>query len=188
MTMTTPPRPRFGEEFVAEWRRRWGGRPAHERPLTYDIAVEDEFADRRTWYGQQIDLLPEPEATEIADKLWREQHIWPCTLELATGTWLRAAGYQAAYEREWGNLTPDWTALHPDGRPAAFVEVHTDEPQQGVYGRIRRGAAWCSGSPQYPRPTCSPWQHPAATWHHRTRRPRRRSPLTCAARYCASSR
>jgi hypothetical protein len=141
MTIPPPPRARFGEEFVAEWRRRWIDRPAHERPLTYDIAADDEFAERRRWYGEQIDLLPEPAATEITEKLWRDRHIWPCTLELATGAWLRAAGFAVGYEREWDNLTPDWTAFHSGGRPAAFVEVHTDEPRQGVYGRIR---AWHS--------------------------------------------
>src|SRR2546430_6317398 len=75
----------------------------------------------------------------MTDRLWQEQHIWPCTLELATGAWLRSAGYAVAYEHKWDGLTPDWTVLGDAGRPVAFVEVHTDEPRQGVYGRVR---AW----------------------------------------------
>ncbi len=42
---------RFGPDFVAEHRRRYGKRPPEGQQLTYDIAVEDEYARGR---GQPI--------------------------------------------------------------------------------------------------------------------------------------
>ena len=129
----------FGEEFVASFRAKHGHRSLATRPLTYDIAVGDEFARRRAWYSEQLDRLPVPVARRFEKKLWQPQHIWPLTFELATGAWLRDAGHEIAYEVEFGGLTPDWTVLGPDGLPAAFVEVHTNEPRREVYGR---GGAW----------------------------------------------
>jgi hypothetical protein len=98
--MTTVRTHRFGDDFAEQRRRRWADRPVHERPLTYDIAVLDEFADRRAWYAEQLELLPEHAGNTMGRRLWKDEHIWSCTLELATGAWLRGCGYEAAYERD----------------------------------------------------------------------------------------
>jgi hypothetical protein len=49
---------RFGPDFVAAHRRRYGNRPAQQRQLTYDIAVLDEYASWRDWVDQELALLP----------------------------------------------------------------------------------------------------------------------------------
>lgn len=130
---------RFGPDFVAEHRRRYGKRPAEQRQLTYDIAVNDEYEPRRRWLDDQLALLPAPVASALARRIWLDEHFWPVTLELAAGAGLRAAGLSVSYEQEWDGLTPDWTVLSETGSPLAFVEVHTDQPPARTFGEMR---AW----------------------------------------------
>src|SRR2546429_9669671 len=102
----TPPTPaRFGDEFVARWRDRWEHRPS-ERPLTYDTAVNDEFAERRAWYGQQIDLLPEAAAAGMTDRLWQGQHNWPGPVGFGAGGWVGSARVPVAVGHQWEGPTP----------------------------------------------------------------------------------
>lgn len=130
---------RFGPAFVAEQRMLFGGRSPERRPLTYDIAVEPQFEARRTWYDEQLDLLPHEHANKQAGRLCDDRWFWPVTFELAAGAALRRAGYTVAYDRLSGIQTPDWTVLDDDGEPAMFVEVHTDQPTDGTFGRLQ---AW----------------------------------------------
>ncbi|MEU7794850.1 hypothetical protein AB0B11_15595 [Micromonospora tulbaghiae] len=130
---------RFGSAFVTSHRAIYGARSPERRQLTYDIAVEPEFEPWRRWYEEQLALLPPRQADALARRLWLDEHFWPVTFELAAGAAVRAAGYRAVYERDYGGLTPDWTALTPDGEPAFFLEVHTDEPARKTFERIR---AW----------------------------------------------
>lgn len=132
-------RNRFGPDFVAAHRASYGGRTPEQRQLTYDIAVEPEFEHWRRWYGEQLALLPSPQADALAGRLWLDEHFWPVTFELAAGAAIRSAGYTAVYEQDYDGLTPDWTALTPGGEPAFLVEVHTDQPSKETFGRIR---AW----------------------------------------------
>jgi hypothetical protein len=106
-------------------------RPRAGRPLTYDIAVSEEFEHWRRWLDDQLGLMSAADADAFVRKLWLDESHWPSIFELAAGAALRKAGYDVAYERENGGLTPDWTALNGDGSPAMFVEVHTDQPGQG---------------------------------------------------------
>ncbi|NES13228.1 MULTISPECIES: hypothetical protein [Micromonospora] len=131
--------PRFGPGFVEEHRRRFGTRPRSARQLTYDIAVEDEYAPWRAWLGEQLDLLAATEAAEFERELWLDESHWPCIFELATGAALRAVGFTVVYESKHGALTPDWTVLDADWKPAMFVEVHTDQPARQTFGQIRGG-------------------------------------------------
>ncbi len=43
---------RFGPEFVAEYRRRYGRRQPQHRQLTYDIAAGDDYAGWRRWLDE----------------------------------------------------------------------------------------------------------------------------------------
>ncbi|WP_245728046.1 hypothetical protein [Streptomyces vietnamensis] len=50
---------RFGPQFVAEQRHRYGKRPPENRMLSYDLAVLDEYEPWRIWLDEQLALLPE---------------------------------------------------------------------------------------------------------------------------------
>ena len=130
---------RFGPDFVAEHRRRYATRQPEQRQLTYDIAAGDECADWRQWLDDQLALLPARAADGLARRIWLDEHFWPVNFELAAGAGLRTAGLQVSYEQSWDGLTPDWTVLSDDGKPRAFVEVHTDQPPASTFGQIR---AW----------------------------------------------
>jgi hypothetical protein len=130
---------RFGPEFVAAHRAIHGKRTPEQRQLTYDIAVEPAFEDWRRWYDQQLAWLPPSQADSLAGRLWLDEHFWPVTFELAAGAAIRSAGYTAVYEHDYGGSTPDCTALTSNGKPAFFLEVHTDQPSKETFGRIR---AW----------------------------------------------
>ncbi|WP_344134468.1 hypothetical protein [Luedemannella flava] len=130
---------RFGPEFVAAHRAAHGKRTPEQRQLTYDIAVDAAFESWRRWYDEQFAHLPAPQADELVRRLWQDEHFWPVTFELAAGAAIRSAGYTARYEKDYDGLTPDWSALTPEGELAFFVEVHTDQPSRETYGRIR---AW----------------------------------------------
>jgi len=140
MKHTSSPVRRFGPDFVEDQVRRFGRRPAEQRQLTYDIAVQDDYEPWRAWLDEQLALLPENEADTLARKIWLDEHFWAVITELAAGAGLRDAGLEVAYERPWdGGLTPDWTVLSDRGEPAAMVEVHTDSPSRDTYGQMR---AW----------------------------------------------
>lgn len=130
---------RFGPDFVAEHQRRYGKRPPEQRQLTYDIAAGDDCAPWRQWLDDQLALLPERTADAIARRIWLDEHFWPVNFELAAGAGLRAAGLTIAYEQNWDGATPDWTVLDQEGKPTAFVEVHTDQPPPDTFGQMR---AW----------------------------------------------
>jgi hypothetical protein len=130
---------RLGPDFVADHLRRFSKRPPEQRQLTYDIAVEDNYAPWREWLDDQLTLLPCRVADGMARRIWLDEHFWPVNFELAAGAGLRAAGLNVAYERDWDGVTPDWTVLSEDGKPLAFVEVHTDMPAAETFGRMR---AW----------------------------------------------
>jgi hypothetical protein len=118
---------RFGSEFIAAHRARYGGRSPERRQLTYDIAVEATYEPWRRWYDKQLALLPTAQANALAGRLWLDEHFWPVTFELAAGAAIRAAGYSAVYEQDHGGLTPDWAALTPQGELAFIIEVHTEQ-------------------------------------------------------------
>ncbi|MFJ6518212.1 hypothetical protein ACIQJ4_08120 [Streptomyces filamentosus] len=137
--MNTASSRRFGPEFVAEQRDRYGRRPPENRMLSYDLAVLEEYEPWRVWLDEQLDLLPEPTAATFAANLWRDQNFWPDVIELAAGAALRRRGFGVEFERQWGTLTPDWTVVDGKGTPVALVEVCTHSPQKGTTARIR---AW----------------------------------------------
>jgi hypothetical protein len=128
----------FGDDFVSAHRKRYAKKPPQERRTTYDIAVDEEYRPWRDWLDEQLAQLPSASASELAHKIWGEDHFWPVIFELATGAELRRQGHEIAYERAWDSLTPDWTIIGAGGKPAGFVEVHTDSPPQDVY-RLMRG-------------------------------------------------
>jgi hypothetical protein len=130
---------RFGPDFVAEHRRRYGKRPPEGRQLTYDIAVDDEYALWRQWLDDQLDRLSARDADAMARRIWLDEHFWTVIFELAVGAGLRAAGLDVVYERTWDGVSPDWTVLSEAGEPVAFVEVHTDDPPQRTFAQMR---AW----------------------------------------------
>ncbi|MCW2938591.1 MAG: hypothetical protein JWN00_1576, partial [Actinomycetia bacterium] len=129
----------LGLDFVAEHRQKYGRLPPEQRQLTYDIAANDRYAPWRLWLDDQFALLPRPVAVAMARRMWLDEHFWPVNFELAAGAGLRATGLEVAYERDWGGATPDWTVLAPDGKPLAFVEVHTDMPPASTFAQMR---AW----------------------------------------------
>jgi hypothetical protein len=135
---STPNR-RFGPDFVAKHRDKYGKRPPEQRQLTYDISVEDEHASWRQWLDDQLVQLPAKDADAMARRIWLDEHFWTVNFELAVGAGLRAAGLDVAYEQTWDGATPDWTVLSEAGKPLAFVEVHTDNPPPETFGQMR---AW----------------------------------------------
>jgi hypothetical protein len=139
MEQVSPPARRFGPDFVQAQRHRYANKPPEQRPLTYDIAVLEEFAPWRDWLDKQLTLLPQADADALAGRLWLDEHFWTVMIELATGAGLRAASLNVAYEREWDGLTPDWTILSDTGEPLCFVEVHVDNPSPATYGQMH---AW----------------------------------------------
>jgi hypothetical protein len=130
---------RFGPDFVAAHRRKVGKYPPEQRQLTYDIAVNDECERWRLWLDDQLARLSPSVADAMARRIWLDEHFWPVNFELAAGAGLRDAGLCVAYEVEWDGLTPDWTVLSEDGKPLAFVEVHTDQPAPETFAQMR---AW----------------------------------------------
>jgi hypothetical protein len=138
VSMNSIPVRRFGPDFVAEHRRKYGNRAPERRQLTYDLAVEDRYAPWRDWLDDQLALLP-TRAAALARRVWLDEHFWTVNFELAVGAGLRAAGLTVAYERQWDGLGPDWTVLSGDDRPLCFVEVHTDGPAAGTFAQMR---AW----------------------------------------------
>ncbi|WP_327713181.1 hypothetical protein OG912_37075 [Streptomyces sp. NBC_00464] len=60
---------RFGPQFVAEQRHRYGKRPPENRMLSYDLAVLDEYEPWRIWLDEQLGLLPEAAAETFAANL-----------------------------------------------------------------------------------------------------------------------
>jgi hypothetical protein len=133
--------PFFGEDFVQNMRSQYAHRRPTGRPLSYDIAVGDEYEPWRVWLDEQLTVLPEERARKFANQLWPDQNFWPAMTELAVGASLRAAGYNVVHEHRWGGsaLTPDWMVLDANGDPACLVEVHTDEPPRETYASMR---AW----------------------------------------------
>lgn len=97
---------RFLQDFVSAHRQRFGKRPPQDRQLTYDIAVEDEYAGWRRWLDDELAVLPERTSEALAKKLWLDEHFWPVNFELATGAGLRTAGLRVEYERAWEGLSP----------------------------------------------------------------------------------
>lgn len=139
MTGTEETNRRFGREFVAKHRRRYGHRSPEQRELTYDIAVDDEHEPWRRWLDGQLALLPEHDADTLAGKLWVDKDFWTVNFELAVGEWLREQGFSVAYEREWDGVTPDWTIVSDTGQPMGFVEIHTHNPTADTYAQMK---AW----------------------------------------------
>ena len=139
MISALPGERRFGDDFVANWRQRYGRLPAIKRSRTYDIAVEEEFAPWRDWFDVQLAQLPAADADKLAGRLWQEKWFWPVINELATGAALRAAGLRIGYELRWGkdDVTPDWTVLDETGQPQCFVEVCTDQAPDNTSADMR---------------------------------------------------
>ncbi|GAA0611987.1 hypothetical protein [Streptomyces crystallinus] len=130
-------RRRFGPEFVAAQREKYGHRQPQGRMLSYDLAVEDRYEPWRAWLDEQLALLPEREAEAFAANLGRDQNFWPYNIELAAGAALRERGFTVEYERRWGTLTPDWTVTDAAGAPIALVEVLTHSPPKAMFSRMR---------------------------------------------------
>ncbi|MET9485044.1 hypothetical protein [Streptomyces sp. NPDC006638] len=143
---------RFGPQFVAEQRHRYGKRPPENRMLSYDLAVLDEYEPWRIWLDEQLDHLPTAVAAAFAANLWRDQNFWPDVIELAAGAVLRRRGFSVEFERQWGNLTPDWTVVDDDGGPVALVEVLTHSPQQGTFAKMKAWHALVERVKQIPVP------------------------------------
>lgn len=143
---------RFGPQFVAEQRHRYGKRPPENRMLSYDLAVLEEYEPWRNWLDEQLDLLPEASAAAFAANLWRDQNFWPDVIELAAGAALRRRGFSVEFERRWGKLTPDWTVVGADGAPVALVEVLTHSPQQGTFAKMKAWHALVERLKQIPVP------------------------------------
>ncbi|MCT9075254.1 hypothetical protein [Streptomyces fulvoviolaceus] len=138
--MTTDlPNRRFGPDFVADQKSRYGHRRPEGRPLSYDLAVEDEYEPWRAWLDAQLALLPDKHADTYARNLWKDQNFWSDHIELAAGEALRASGLRVEYERLWGTKTPDWTVLDDEGQPVALVEVLTHSPSNELTGKMK---AW----------------------------------------------
>jgi hypothetical protein len=179
--LSAPPPRRFGPDFVERHRARYGHRPPEQRQLTYDIAVDDEYAPwRRAWLDVQLTLLEPAQATEQAGRVWLDEGFWTVLFEMSVGPHLRASGFHVAYERTQDRPTPDWTILTPSGEPAGFVEVHTDNPTRETFGQMRAWHGLVQRIKKIPvsvllmlAPSDRPLAAPDA-------RPRRRSRRNCA--------
>jgi hypothetical protein len=139
METIAEPERRFGPEFVAQHTLRLGQRPPEQRQLTYDQAVDEQYAPWRDWLDEQLAYLSAHQADALAGKVWKDEFFWTTIFELAVGAELRRRGLRLAYEAEFDGLTPDWTVLDEAGDPAMFVEVHTDMPARETFARMR---AW----------------------------------------------
>jgi sugar phosphate permease len=60
---------RFGPDFVEAHLKRYGKRPSEARQLTYDIAVQDEYAPWRPWLDNQLAFLPDKVSDTITMSL-----------------------------------------------------------------------------------------------------------------------
>jgi hypothetical protein len=92
--------------------KRYGKRPPEGRQLTYDIAVQDEYAQWRAWLDDQLARLPDRVAEALARKVWLDEHFWPVNFELAAGAGLRQAGLHVVYEQPWEGFRqtgPRWS-------------------------------------------------------------------------------
>ncbi|MBB4913352.1 hypothetical protein [Streptosporangium saharense] len=139
MEDTSVPSRRFGPEFVEEYRRRHGNKPPQGRTLTYENAVNEEFAPRRDWLDEQLRQLSVRQADRLARCVWKDEHYWSVHFEMAVGAALRQAGLHIVYDYFWGRQTPDWTVMSDTGEPLCLVEVYTASPPQKTYDSMR---AW----------------------------------------------
>lgn len=163
MADTDPPARWFGPGFVEAHRAKFGHRPPEQRQLTYDQAVADEYAPWRAWLDEQLAHLTPAQAAAAAGKVWLDESFWTVVFELAAGAALRERGLNAVYEAKFDDQTPDWTVLDEAGEPACFVEVHTDMPAPGTFGRMRAWHGLVQRIKQIPVPvvlTLAPSQDP----------------------------
>ncbi|MBP2702922.1 hypothetical protein JOL79_03785 [Microbispora sp. RL4-1S] len=122
-----------------EYRRRHGNKTPQGRALTYENAVNEEFASRREWLDEQLSLLPVQQADQLARRVWQDDHYWSVHFEMAVGAALRQTGLKLIYDHPWYHQTPDWTVFSATGEPLCIVEVHTASPAQVTYKNMR---AW----------------------------------------------
>ncbi len=125
--MTAPlPAPQhvFTTEWVAAQKARYEGRPAHARPVHYDLWTADEFQARRDAIEASVEALPEQSRAVVVPRLRTERHFDQTRAELAVGCAMRRLGYDLDYERELvAGLTPDWYLRHPVRRPFVIEVV-----------------------------------------------------------------
>ena len=120
----------FTPEWVQSIRTRYESRPVHPRPYIHFLATSPELQNTRAEIEAWVSDLAETAQARVIPRLQSNENSVHTYNELLFGSFLRALGYRADYERALGDrdLTPDWY-VHARGKtPAFIVEVFTANP------------------------------------------------------------
>lgn len=117
----------FTNEYLDDLRRHYEGRRSYEQPLTYGVAVGEDWRDTRAELESWIRMIPDEQRPQVIGNLRNSQTFFEAYHELAVGALLRSLGFQPQYEETFENLTPDWFV--DTTNPLLLIEVVTvNEP------------------------------------------------------------
>jgi hypothetical protein len=116
----------FTEIWLQELAQRYRDHKPHTKPFVYFVATEDKFCLMREQIEKWVVGLPEHLQNNVIGKLQAEENFRQTYHELVIGSLLRDLGLQTEYEKNFGELTPDWYVSPSDGSQAFIVEVLTE--------------------------------------------------------------
>jgi hypothetical protein len=123
----------FSPQWESEIRQKYDGLPPYDQPNLYRLATDPEAQPLRRRIQEWVGELPaSPRLPLLVKRLQSSKHFWEAYHELAVGSVLRGMGYKLHYEMPLSDasteITPDWSAVRPDGAVEFVVEVFTANP------------------------------------------------------------
>jgi hypothetical protein len=117
----------FSEEWCTGLHRRFDHQPLFQRTQTYFLACSPEQAPVRDYLEAQVANFPARSQERIIAAIRGSDNYAPILAELVVGSQLWRRGFVPEYEREFGELTPDWYVTANDRTPAFVVEVYSPQ-------------------------------------------------------------
>ena len=122
--------------FTAEWiqsvANRYDHRLRSQKPLPYLVATDDEFFPIRDKIENWIGEIPEAGRKKLTPNLRSSENFWHTCNELVVGGFLKKLGFQAEFEKQFGEQTPDWFVRFRDGLNPFMVEVFTANVSESI--------------------------------------------------------
>lgn len=115
----------FTPEWIQSVANRYGYLPRSQKPLPYLVATDDEFSPLRDKVENWIAEIPETGRKKLTPNLRSSDNFWHTCNELVVGSFLKKLGFQAEFEKQFGEQTPDWFVRSKDGLNPFIVEVFT---------------------------------------------------------------
>lgn len=131
----------FTDEFVADLRRRYEGKPSSYRSDLYYVGTSPDRSGLRAWVEAVVWRVPQPGRAKLIPRLRSDQHLANTLNELAVGAALQTAGRVAMYEHDLAGATPDWYVPGSADHPPVIVEVWSKNHEQRAVGRRRQWQA-----------------------------------------------